>query len=91
MTGFLRGGLTLFGIALFVGVLWWGARAQTRVECRLCIEFKGRTECRAGQGEDEQAAVMSASTNACAFLANGVTESFQCGAMPAASKVCREL
>ncbi len=83
--------LTLAGIALFAGLLWYGASGQSRVECEVCFTFKGRTECRVGRGESREVAIASANTAACAVLGSGVTDAMQCGATPPDSASCREL
>ncbi len=86
----VRVAIALAAVAGFAAMLWLGARAESRVECELCLTFQGRTECRTGRGADEATAAQSARTNACAVLAHGVTESFQCSATPPKSLVCRE-
>lgn len=83
--------LTVAAIAVFAGVLWYAARAEVRVECEVCITFKGRTECRTGRGDSEISAVQSANTAACAVLGSGVTDAMQCGATAPSQLHCRDL
>jgi hypothetical protein len=46
--------------------------------CSVCINFRGEGVCRTVDAHTEQEARSSAITNACAFLASGVTDSLAC-------------
>jgi len=50
--------------------------AAHRVE--VCMEFKGLTSCRTASGSTEQFALRTATNNACATIASGVTDSVAC-------------
>jgi hypothetical protein len=50
--------------------------AQHRVE--VCITFQGNTSCRTASGTTEDFARHTATTNACAQIASGVTGSIGC-------------
>lgn len=50
--------------------------AAHRVE--VCMEFKGLTSCRTASGSTEQFALRTATSNACATIASGVTDSVAC-------------
>ena len=54
-----------------------------RVE--VCITFGGRTNCRTAAGSTEEFARRTATSNACAELASGVTDSIACENTPPAS------
>lgn len=82
---------TLAGIALFATLLLWTLLQQAQVECDLCLTFRGRTECRVGQGESEAQAFEAARTAACAVLGSGVTDAVACGSTQPTSLRCREL
>ncbi len=82
---------TLVGLGLFGGMLWYGVRQEARIECDVCITFKGRTECRVGRGDSQSSAISSANTAACAVLGSGVNDAMQCGATLPRSANCREL
>jgi len=64
---------------------------RTRVQCELCMAFNGRVECRVGQGQDRDAAIESARTNACAVMTGGVTDAFRCNATAPQSMSCKAL
>jgi hypothetical protein len=87
----MRALATIAGIALFASLLYWGLRGQARVECDVCLTFRGHTECVVGQGEDEAMAVHAARTGACALLGSGVTDAVACSSTPPSSMRCREL
>lgn len=90
MSTWVRVLLTLLGIAAFVAVLVFGARTGGSVECSGCVEFGGKRECRVGRGADRATAEDSARTSACAVLANGVTEAFQCSTTPLVDVSCKQ-
>ncbi len=50
--------------------------AAHRVE--VCMEFKGLTSCRTASGSTEEFALRTATTNACATISSGVTDSIAC-------------
>jgi hypothetical protein len=50
--------------------------AAHRVE--VCMEFNGRTSCRTASGSTEEFALRTATTNACAIISSGVTDSMAC-------------
>ena len=87
----MRALATIGALALFGGVLWYGVRQEARVECDVCVAFKGRTECRVGVGDSPESAIASANTAACAVLGSGVTDAMQCATTPATSVRCRDL
>jgi hypothetical protein len=51
-------------------------RGAHRVE--VCMEFNGMTNCRIASGSTEAFALHTATTNACATIASGVTDSMAC-------------
>ena len=46
--------------------------------CEVCITFGGRSECREAYGKTRDEAVRTATDNACAPLAGGMTDSISC-------------
>jgi len=58
------------------------------VECEVCVEFQGRTDCRRASGPTEEAAIRTGTDNACALLGNGRDELITCGATPPVSVSC---
>jgi len=48
----------------------------------VCITFNGRSNCRTASGASEEYARRTATTNACADIASGVTDSIACENTP---------
>ncbi len=74
----------LFGIIFVVAVI--GAvvyttmsASSTRYRVEVCMEFQGRSRCATAAAATEQNALRTATDNACAVIASGVTETMQCG------------
>jgi hypothetical protein len=59
------------------------------VRCEVCIQFQGREVCRAVDGTTEVEALSAATTNACALLASGVTNTLACERTPPRVSECR--
>ena len=76
--------------AAFAAALVYTALNQGKVECEVCMEFRGRGICRTVAATDRDQAMAMAVSNACAFLASGVTQGIQCGQTPPRSVTCSE-
>jgi hypothetical protein len=62
-----------------VGVLMWQSlRGLTAHRVEVCIEYDGRGECRTASGESQEQALRTATENACALLANGMSATIAC-------------
>ena len=70
--------MALAGLAAIIGVVVYTSFEVGGVRCEVCIEFAGRSACRAVDGNTEQDALAAARTNTCAQLASGVTDSMAC-------------
>ena len=68
----------IFGVAI-VGLVLYQSLSFDQVRCEVCIEYKGRTECRTAAGSDAETAKLTARDNACAFLISSKTDAFLCG------------
>jgi hypothetical protein len=65
-------------VAAVLGVIFFSTFHQDRVSCRVCVTFNGRRDCRTASAVNQQEAVRTAVSNACALIASGVTETTQC-------------
>lgn len=72
-------GLLVFGYIVVSSFRPPGAR------CRVCMSFKGGSDCRTASAANRQEALRTAITNACAQLSGGVVESNQCETSPPVS------
>ncbi len=56
--------------------------------CEVCIEYRGRTQCRKVSAASEEEAITAAMVNACAFVSGGVTDSMACQRTTPTSTIC---
>jgi len=70
--------LGIIFVLIVLGVLIYSTMnlAQARVE--VCVAYQGRQACRTAAGQDEALATRTATSNACAQIASGVTDSIAC-------------
>ena len=62
-----------------VGVVLYMSLSFDQVRCDVCVEYKGKTQCRSAEGIDAETASRTARDNACAFLISSKTDAFLCG------------
>ena len=67
----------VFVVAILV-VLVYSTMNLAKYRVEVCMSFNGHTDCRTAAGDSEEHALRSATTNACALLASGMTESMAC-------------
>lgn len=72
----------LVGALAFVALLAWMSLGQKRFRVEVCVEYQGRNNCRTASGPTEQQALRTATDNACATIASGMTDSMACGQTP---------
>ena len=68
--------------AVFLAVLIYSTMGLSQHRVEVCVEFKGRQDCRIASGATREEARRTATDNACALLTNGMTESMACSAKP---------
>jgi hypothetical protein len=81
----LIGTLALFAVMAFVV---GQSLVAGSVTCEICVEHRGRSQCRTVSGASEEEATMAAIVNACAFISGGVTDSMACQRATPTSKNC---
>jgi len=69
-------------VVVVVGFVVFSTFQGERVSCRVCIAFNGRRDCRTASASNRMEAQRTATTNACAQLSGGVTETGQCENTP---------
>jgi hypothetical protein len=82
----IAGGLLCAG--LFFAAMFWMTRAETSVECTVCIRYGGSESCATVSGPDERQARMQAASTACAPLSAGVTQGMECSRTPPSTARC---
>ena len=83
---------TVYSIAaVFAGaaLFFFMTTARTKVQCRVCMEFRGRTNCATAVGATESAAREGAQTTACGPIASGMDEQIACGRSQPAVMQCQ--
>ncbi len=77
-----------FAVIILLMILY-ASIGLSKYTCEVCMEFNGRSKCRTAAGSTRQEAQRTATDNACAFLATGMTEILRCTATPPKSVRCR--
>ena len=75
-------------VALLVGGLVYGSFRAVQVDCEVCVEFNGKTECRRGSGANQEEAHAAAQRAACATISFGMAESINCQRTPPKTIQC---
>ena len=78
-------GLAAVGIAVMV----WKVRDMMAVECEVCVDFEGRSNCATAAGANEMEASRTAQTTACATIAGGMTQGMACDRIQPTKRECR--
>ena len=65
-------------VVIFLGVIIYSSMNLSGYRVEVCMTFGGRTNCRTASGSTEEFARRTATTNACAEIASGVTDSIAC-------------
>ena len=80
---------TLAAVLAVVALFFFMTTARAKVQCRVCMEFRGRTNCATALGQTEQAAREGAQSTACGPIASGMDEQIGCGRTPPALAQCQ--
>jgi hypothetical protein len=65
-------------MAVTIGLVVRSVLNAQKHSCEVCVTYHGATQCRPAAGSSRDEAVKTATENACAFLASGMTEIVQC-------------
>jgi hypothetical protein len=83
---------TLTAVAVLlpiIAVVVYSSFQVSDYECEVCIAFGGREVCRTVTGKTEAEGLRSATDNACALLAGGVTDTLRCTRTMPSKAVCK--
>lgn len=81
--------VTLVVLALFAALLLYNTLSAQKVECNVCVEYKGGKNCAEASHESREEAIKSAQTTACGTLASGMNESIACSRVKPATVQCK--
>lgn len=65
-------------LLIVAAALYYSTMSLAKHRVEVCMEFKGMTSCRTASGSTEEFALRTATTNACATISSGVTDSIAC-------------
>lgn len=71
----------MLGIAfvlVVLGVIVYSTMNLAKYRVEVCVTFHGGSQCRTAAGDSEEHALRAATSNACATIASGVTDSIAC-------------
>ena len=63
------------GVLILISYIVYSSMALDQFSCEVCMEFRGRTDCRRAVGTSEAEAIRTAVDTACAQLSSGMTDS----------------
>lgn len=66
----------------FIAALAYNTMSYSQVKVEVCMEFRGRQDCRTALGATEPLALRAATDLACALIASGMTDSIACSNTP---------
>ena len=74
--------LAILFVVVVIGFVVYSTLGTGRVRCEVCVTYQGRSACRTASAQSREQARRTATENACAQIASGVTESNQCENTP---------
>ncbi len=83
---------TLYTLAIVLAVaalFFFMTTARAKVECRVCVEYRGSRNCASARGATEQGAREGAQSTACGPIATGMDQSIECGRIEPADVQCQ--
>ena len=70
------------GVLAMVGLMIYASMNLSRHRVEVCVDYQGREACKIASGETRENAIRTATSNACAFVASGMTDSMACEHAP---------
>jgi hypothetical protein len=74
--------VVMIGVLAIIGLIVYSSMNLSSHRVEVCIDFQGRQACRTASGETRENAIRTAASNACSFLASGMTDSMACEHAP---------
>jgi predicted transcriptional regulator len=81
---------TLAAVFTVAALFFFMTTARAKEECRVCMEFRGRTNCATAVGATERAARDGAQSTACGPIASGMDEQIGCSRTEPVSVQCKQ-
>ena len=70
--------LTVAAIVGLFAIFTYLTMSPNEVTCEVCMEFRGRTECRKATAKTREDAEVAAASTACSLISGGVTDGMAC-------------
>jgi len=78
-----KGALIVVAFAIaFLAIMYVSTRNLSSHRVEVCIEYQGRQACRTASASTREQAQRTATDNACALIASGMTDSIACTNTP---------
>ena len=65
-------------VAVIIGFIVYSSMSVAQYRVEVCMSYQGQTSCRTASADTEEHALRSATSNACALIASGVTDTMAC-------------
>jgi hypothetical protein len=72
-------------LVIFMAAVVYGTLGLRKYRVEVCMTFQGQMNCRVAAAATKEQALRTATDNACALLASGMTASIQCSSTPPTS------
>lgn len=73
-----KGVLITVGVVAFFAMLAYMTMGQKQFRVEVCMEYQGKQDCRIASGSTKEGTQRTATENACALIASGMTDSMTC-------------
>jgi hypothetical protein len=77
-------------VLVILSYIVYSSMALDQFSCEVCMEFRGRRDCRRAVGATEAEALRTALDTACAQLSSGMTDTIECSRTPPQSVDCQK-
>jgi hypothetical protein len=84
----IAGSMSVVAVLVTVAAMLSYVKSSLAESCEVCITFNGRTDCREAFAQTRDEAIETATTNACALISSGMTDSIQCSNSKPDSVTC---
>jgi hypothetical protein len=83
--------LVVVVVLAFAAFLLWTTLSSQRAECRVTVEFQGRSQTGSASGASEPDALREAQTAACGPITGSMNDRIACSSTPPVTRHCRTL
>lgn len=81
--------ITVAVIVVVIALFFYMSTARATTECRVCVDYQGRSNCATAAGHNAHEATEGAHNTACGPIASGMNETIACGNTPPRDVQCK--